>query len=86
MLRQRKIRCCRAAEEPAIRAECSKDQRLNSQIADKAAVNRHSSKVGFLRFQNALTSSRGEQFSLFHRRPPSSLLNAGLAILRLTAC
>jgi len=34
MLRQRKIRCCRAAEKPAIRAECSKDQRSNSQTAD----------------------------------------------------
>ena len=36
MLRQRKIRCCRAAEKPAIRAECSKDQGSNSQTADKA--------------------------------------------------
>ena len=32
-LRQRKIQCCRAAGIPAIRAECSKDQRLNSQTA-----------------------------------------------------
>jgi hypothetical protein len=35
MLRQRKIRCCRAAGKPAIRAECSRDQRSNSQTADK---------------------------------------------------
>lgn len=34
MLRQRKIRCCRAAGKPAIRGECSKDQRSNSQTAD----------------------------------------------------
>ena len=38
MLQQRKIQCCRAAEKPAIRAECSKDQRLNSQTADKVAI------------------------------------------------
>ncbi|WP_152594059.1 hypothetical protein [Thalassobacter stenotrophicus] len=37
MLRQRKIRCGRTAGKPAIRAECSKDQRSNShQTADKA--------------------------------------------------
>ncbi len=35
MLHQSKIRCCRAAGEPAIRAECSRDQRSNSQTADK---------------------------------------------------
>ncbi len=35
MLHQRKTRCCRAAGKPAIRADCSKDQRSNSQIADK---------------------------------------------------
>ena len=38
MLRQRKIRCCRAAGKPAIRADCSKDQRSNSQTADFAAI------------------------------------------------
>lgn len=36
MLRQQKIRCCHAAGKPAIGAECSEDQRLNSQSADKA--------------------------------------------------
>lgn len=33
MLRQLKIRCCRAAKKPAIRAVYSKDQRSNSQTA-----------------------------------------------------
>ncbi|AXI49293.1 hypothetical protein C1J03_24625 (plasmid) [Sulfitobacter sp. SK012] len=38
MLRQRKIRCCRAAEKPAIRAACSKDQRSNSRNAGQNAL------------------------------------------------
>ena len=33
MLRQRKIRCCRAAGRPAIHVECSRDQGSNSQTA-----------------------------------------------------
>lgn len=34
MLRQLKIRCCRAAEKPAVGAECSNDQRSNSHNAE----------------------------------------------------
>ena len=41
MLRQRKIRCCRAAEKPAIRAACSKDQRSNSRNAGQNALSLH---------------------------------------------
>ena len=38
MLRERKVRCRRAAREPAIHAHRSKDQRSNSQTADLAAI------------------------------------------------
>ncbi len=38
MLRKRKIWCYRAAGKPAIRAERSKDQWPNSQIADIPAI------------------------------------------------
>ena len=34
LLHLRKTRCCRAAEKPAIRADCSKDQRWNSETVD----------------------------------------------------
>ena len=40
MLRQRRIRFCRAAVKPAIRAECSKDQRSNSHNADGVAIHK----------------------------------------------
>jgi len=38
MLSQRKIWYCLAAGKPAVRAECSKDQRSNTQSADNAVV------------------------------------------------
>jgi hypothetical protein len=47
MLRQCKIWCCRAAGKPAIHAECSKDQRSNSQIADKADFGKCDTKSAF---------------------------------------
>ena len=40
MRRQRAIQCYRAAVKPALRAECSTDQRLNSHNADKVELER----------------------------------------------
>ncbi|WP_217653414.1 hypothetical protein, partial [Planktotalea frisia] len=45
MLHQPKIRCCHAAEKPAIHAECSRDKSSNSQTADKTDIWESSSGV-----------------------------------------
>jgi hypothetical protein len=56
MPHEREILCRSAAGEPDIDADCSEDERSNSQFADKAVVHMLISNVGYPRIVSVVGS------------------------------